>query len=153
MNSSSGIPLWFPFVFVIVWLFVTGLLAFASGWRFLAAHHRANGTTIGRTFYFVSASIGDSWFPVRYRNCLTFAVSEQGFFVEPILILRFLSPRLFIPWSAVEIVDIASYWFVASFRVKLIGTGVTFYISGSTGKSILDAWTANRSSFEMQRVS
>ena len=148
MNSNPGIPLWFPFYFIGFWLLISTLLAFVSGWRFLAIKYRAEGTTIGRTFYFVSASIGDSWFPVNYRNCLTFAVGEKGFYVEPLLVFRFLSPRLFIPWTKVEMVDIASHWFVPSFRLKLIGTGVTFYISGGAGKAILETWTASRSRLE-----
>ena len=153
MNTDSGFPLWFPFVFVIGWLFTTGLLAFVSDWRHLVTKYLAKGTAIGRTFYFVSAAIGDSWFPVNYRNCLTFAVGEKGFYVEPSLIFRFLSPRLFILWTEVETVDIASYWFVQNFRLKLIGTGITFYIFGSAGKAILEYWTASRSSLEMQEVS
>ena len=153
MNTDSGFPLWFPFAFVFGWLLISTLMAFASGWRQLAAKYRANGTTIGCTFYFQSAAFGDSWLPVSYRNCLTFAVGAKGFFVEPMLIFRFLCPRLFIPWHAVETIEVAAYWFLPSFRLKLVGSCVTIWFFGHVATAMLEAWTASRSSLETQKVS
>jgi hypothetical protein len=155
MNSNLAFSLWLPFVIVMIaWLFVTGLLAFIGGWRDLTTKYRADGTTIGQTFYFASAEIGQSWLPVRYQNCLTFVVGEKGFHVEPWLIFRFLSPRLFIPWTEVETIFGAKHWFYTkSYRIKISRSSVSISVFGRLGTEILESWTASRSRLEAQRGS
>lgn len=155
MNSNLAFSLWIPFVIVVIaWLFVTGLLAFISGWSYLTTKYRADETTIGQTFYFASAEIGRTWFPVKYQNCLTFVVGERGFSIEPWLIFRFLSPRLFIPWTEVETMFGAKHWFYTkSYRMKISKSWVSLSVFGKLGTKMLESWTASRSRLEAQRVS
>ena len=140
-------------IFVIIFLLGSKLAESVSGLTELALKYRENGTMIGQTFSFQSAGFGDPWFPTSYSNCLTFVISTNGFFVEPMRFFRYLFPRLFIPWTAVKAIEAGSYWGLPSFRLKLINSWPTIQVYGSLGRAILEAWTASRSSLEMQKVS
>lgn len=153
MNSSSGFPLWFPFYFVGLWLFVTGLLTLTSGWRLLAAKYLTRQPSTGRRFYGVSASIGAVPFAVNYNNCLTVFVANGGFYIQPIFIFALFSPRLFIPWRDVQVEKTSYLFFFTAHRVQVANSWVKFLFYGNVGKIMLEAWTASRSSLETNRVS
>jgi hypothetical protein len=142
MNTSAAFPIWSPFLFIGFWLSILAILSFISGWRSLAATHRADQHLAGKTFYMASASIGAEFFPVNYNNCLTFVVGPSGFWVEPILPFRFLSPRLFMPWSEVSDIKKNSYWFYSSYRVELEGSWVRFSVFGGLGAAMMERWNA-----------
>jgi hypothetical protein len=66
-------PEWFVALFVLWWLFLTGLLAYLGGWTKLAGRFRADGPGVpvdGERFRFASGSLGRRAFPVSYGNCL-----------------------------------------------------------------------------------
>ena len=152
-DSSSGIPLWFPFVFIGAWLAATGLIKLVSGWNSLATKYTTNHRSVGRRFYFVSALIGATQFPVNYNNCLTVFVATDGFYIQPIFISALFSPRIFIPWRDVQIVETSYLFFFSAHRIQVKNSWVTFLFYGSLGKIMLEYWTASRSSLETQWVS
>src|SRR5580704_5661625 len=88
---------WFFPLFVLWWLFLTGLLAYFGGWTSLAGRLRADGPDVpvdGKRFRFASGSLGRRFFPVSYGNCLFVVVAPQGLRLSIFLPFRFLSPPL-----------------------------------------------------------
>ncbi len=98
-----GVLLFIPF-FVLVWMFVSALLAEISGWRLLLEKFADDGSSAdGEQFRFVSAQLRRVlWLPVNYKNCLWVRVNPHGFSLQVFMLLRFRSPALFIPFTAVE---------------------------------------------------
>src|SRR4051812_36182274 len=101
MSPSTINPVWFLPTFAIFWLMICGGLAFASGWRELAAVYKSDSPLDGERFRFASGAVGAGYFPVGYRNCLFATVGPQGFELSMLWLFRFLHPKIVIPWSAV----------------------------------------------------
>jgi hypothetical protein len=141
MNASSKFPLWFPLYFAALWMFVSTILAFLSGWRHLGAKYKTQTVTEGRKFYMQSAGIGAFPFSVGYRGCLTFVVTDEGFCVQPILLFRFLSPKLFIPWKDVAYVSMNSRGIFPSYHIKLKESWVSFQLFDASGAAIYVTWS------------
>ena len=87
----------FPLLFVVLWCFVSVLLAWIGGWGVLARHYPARRGFDGRRFSFRSARLGG----VSYSGCLTLTVGAEGVSVAVLPMFRAGHPPLFIPWGDV----------------------------------------------------
>jgi hypothetical protein len=90
------------FVFLPVWLAalcvgVNFVRARLSGWHRLEQSYGATAEPKGEVFCSTSALIGR----IRYDNCLTLFVSDEGLFIKPWPILPLFHPPLLIPWHAI----------------------------------------------------
>lgn len=96
-----------PF-FLLIWMLLSAMLAELSGWRLLLRRYTHHGPRpAGKRFSFVSAQIRKlEWLPVNYKSCLAISVNRDGFLLEIFLLLRFRSPTLFIPFGAIENIEI-----------------------------------------------
>lgn len=150
--SVLSITILFPLFFAAIWLSVTGLLAVMSGWRQLATQYVSRQPSQGKDFYMVSGTVGSAAFPVSYNNCLTVFIASNGFYIQPIALLAFFSPKLFIPWRDVEVIK-TSYLFFPVWRIRVKNSWVAFAFYSSFGSVMLEAWTASRSSLETRAVS
>ena len=144
MNESAWSvqqsPLWFVLLFVAMWLLITGVLAHVSGWASLASQFRATSLASGKSFRFVSGSVGKKGFPVSYRNCLSVCVGESGFGLGVLFLFRFQSPSLFIPWSQVESVGEKKLFFVRYVVVALRNQWPAISFQGPAGKLIQEVY-------------
>jgi hypothetical protein len=114
-------PVTYPFLyFVAMWFGVTGLLAYAGGWARLANAFPAEMPVPGDRFRFVSGSMGLRFVPVSYGNCLFVTVSPSGLRISIFFPFRFLSPPLFVPWSAMESVTQGRYFLLMRSTVLVI---------------------------------
>jgi len=104
-SSPDAIPLWLPFLFPVffaaMWLFVTTLLAYASGWRALARRYRAASPKVPWTVPWGSGYFNWFGFPIGFGNCLNVGVTPHGVAMRPMLIFAVASPRLEIPWEEI----------------------------------------------------
>lgn len=133
-------PQWFFPLFALMWLGIGGLLSLLSGWWSLASRFPAADSIQGENFRIVSGSIGLSFFPVNYGNCLFVTTNEKGFRLAILFLFRFLSPPLFIPWTQVGSVAEKRFLFMryAAIRIRENWPMLSFY--GKAGKHILGAY-------------
>jgi hypothetical protein len=73
-------------------------------------------------------------------------VGQDGFALSIFLLIRFMHPRLMIPWSAVERCEPVRFLFVNHVAVHITGFKRRLLFTGSLGKKILDTWTGQRKS-------
>jgi hypothetical protein len=138
--SAVQSPICFVLLFVVMWFVITGVLAHVSGWSSLATEFRATTLTIGKSFRFVSGSVGKKGFPVGYRNCLSVCVSESGLGLGVFFPFRFQSPSLFIPWSHVESVAEKELFFVRHVVLSLRNQWPRISLQGPAGKLVQEVY-------------
>lgn len=143
--SSLDTEWFFPAV-VGLWLAFSGFLSILGGWHELAERFNDDKSLEGERFRFQSGAIGWKLFPVNYGNCLFVTVGQDGFALSIFLLIRFMHPRLVIPWSAVERCEPVKFWLVNYIAIHITGFKRRLLFSGSLGKKILDTWTRERKS-------
>lgn len=142
-------PPWFFALFALWWLFVTGVLAYLSGWATLAGRYRADVPGIpgdGARFRFSSGSLGRKWFPVNYGNCLFVTVTNRGLRLSIFLPFRFLCPPLFIPWEGFTSVSRRRVLFIESVTFTLRGSWALLSLRGRAGEAAEQAFMASQPS-------
>jgi len=135
---------WFYLYFAALWLVITGTLAHWSGWVALAERFRSDAPVEGDRFRFASGSMGRRWIPVSYGNCLFVTVTPSGLRLSLFLPLRFLSPPLWVPWTAVESVIQKRILFVSVTTLVLKETWPRITLRGAAGRALYAACTAAR---------
>lgn len=98
--EPSSFPLWFPFLFVGMWLLMSALFALTGGWLFLARRFRAGRRPEGRRLRGEVRRLG----PVAENNITHMIVSDSGLYLYSSLLFRFMRPALLIPWTEVRFV-------------------------------------------------
>ena len=83
-----------------------GLFQKISGWDKLVKQYRAVDPPTGKEYTKQTVQIG----PVRYRRCVTVHISDQGFYLQPRLVLA-RYPAVLIPWDEItRVTDSRIYW-------------------------------------------
>ena len=132
-------PQWFIPFFLCLWLAISTALALAGGWFSLAREFRSDETIEGERFRFASGSLGRWPFPVTaYRGCLFLTVNDSGFRLSIFFVFRFLSPPLFIPWSAVKTVESGRFLFIRYTLVRLLRGWPAIAFSGRAGQGLAE---------------
>lgn len=88
----------FPIGFVGIWCLVLGIISRVSGWSTLAQHYRFSGKFEGQLKRFQSAKIKFAGF----NNCLNIGISDDGFYLAPMVLFRIFHPPLLIPWGDIQ---------------------------------------------------
>lgn len=136
-------PQWFLPLFVLLWVGICGLLSLFSGWSGLNSYFRAQQPVLGERFRFVSASMGNRFFPVHYRNCLFITVNDSGFRLSIFFPFRFLTPPLFIPWEAVESIEPRRFLFFLRYSViRLRDRWPAISVHGGAGQRIAEVYSS-----------
>jgi len=134
-------PQWFIPFFLCLWLVVSAVLALGGGWFSLSREFRSDESIEGRRFRFASGSLGAWPFPVTaYGNFLFVTVNDSGFRLSILFPFRFLSPPLFIPWSAVKAVETGRFLFVRYSLVRLLRGWPTVAIRGRAGQCLAETY-------------
>lgn len=145
--QSSGSPqhsLWVILLFPILWIAISGVLAALSGWSSLATRFRTAGPSDGKTFSWVSGSIGARLFPVSYGYCLRVTAGAVGVRLSLLPLFGAFSPPLFIPWREVESVETTRvfFWSYAAIRVREHWANIR--IHGEAGEHIRQSFARYR---------
>ena len=90
----------FPFAFPLMWVLVTVVLAFQSGWVELARAYPAPRESEGERFRWRSGRLG----AVSYSGVLNFVVNRDGLRVSVLLLFGLACRPFFVPWADVEAV-------------------------------------------------
>ena len=139
-------PLWFFPFFAAMWCGISALLAMLGGWAWLARSFKAEQSTQGKRFRFVSGSMGASVLPVSYSGCLFITVGETGFRLSILFLFRLLSPPLFIPWRAIESVESRRLLLSRRTVIRIRDRWPTISIRGEAGEELQRAYAGqNRS--------
>lgn len=133
-------PLWVLAFMVPGWLLVSAVISVLGGWRALADRYPGADPAAGRTFAMQSVSF--SLFG-SYSGCVEVTVGDAGISMIPILLFRFMHPRVTIPWADVRSCDRKSGWFKLGWFSRTAVTlidGRTLTFHGAAGKAILGQW-------------
>ena len=130
--AAEPFPVWFPFFFVGLWLFVGGLLSFLSGWPSLARQFRATSRPSGVRLTRQVAKIG----LVSESGVTGMVVSEVGLYLWAIWLFRFLRPPLLIPWSAFRELKEQRGLFGWRHAELVMSEEVVFYLSRRAGEAV-----------------
>jgi hypothetical protein len=135
------IPFWWPQVgvllmFAAVWLAVTFLLSYISGWALLAKHYRAALPFRGRYERVRSSQMGPLGPFGGARNALYVGVDEGGLHLRMFILFRLNCRDLFMPWQQITVKRGRSFFVeYAEFRfLKAPKIGVRIY--GKAGEVI-----------------
>lgn len=99
-TMEQNFPLYFPFFFALLWLAVTVILGFVSGWYSLMRRFPDRLETPLRTFKNQSGSMG----PVGARSLLTLSVCPGGLRIGMMRIFGPFSKDFYVPWSEMSVV-------------------------------------------------
>lgn len=106
----------FPVYFVALWCFVCVLVSYIGGWTALARGFRCRSIFVGERWRFQSAAMR---FGAHYGNCLTVGGSDQGLYLSPMFLFRFMQPPLLIPWHEVAVARRWQFLLVRRVRLEL----------------------------------
>ena len=96
-------PLAFILLFAGLWLGVTLLLSYISGWAFLAKHYRAARPFAGRYERIRSSQMGPLGPFGGARNALYLGVDPDGLHLRMFILFRLNCRDLFIPWREITV--------------------------------------------------
>lgn len=134
-------PQWFFLFFCCLWFFISAALSLGGGWFSLSREFRTYDDVSGERFRFRSGSLGRWPFPVTgYGNCLFLTVNDRGFRLSILFLFRFLSPPLYIPWSAVQSVQSKRFLFVPYALIRLKRGWPAIAIRGDAGEYLAGAY-------------
>lgn len=117
------------------------LVSRISGWSKLA---RAYGTPLNlgeslREFRMASVNLGLRYVPIRYSWSMNVAVYDKGLTFQPILLFSLFSPKLYIPWSALVVVEEKTPIY-ETFNFRANGVWPVFAVFGKCGRYCADRW-------------
>jgi hypothetical protein len=99
MLDTLGIAL----AFILLWLAVTFLLSYISGWAFLAEHYRAAQPYAGRYERIRSSQMGPLGPFGGARNALNVGIDHEGLHLRMFILFRLNCRDLFIPWRDITV--------------------------------------------------
>lgn len=94
-------------LFVVFWYGIFVLLARLGGWSAIAAQYSATEIPAGKVFRMQSATF--RW--VDYNGCLTITLCAAGLGISLMPIFRIRHPTLFLPWSALHVIEVRNRWY------------------------------------------
>ena len=110
-------PYLFFVCFVTMWLMVSLLLSYWSGWSELAQYYLYQNEPILKKKNFQWLSMRG----VKYKGCMTIGGNEQGLYLSVLFLFSFGSSKLFIPWQDISIVK-KKYWWLSVLELSIVKT-------------------------------
>jgi hypothetical protein len=98
-SIKHNFPFYFPIFFVLMWLFVTTLLGFISGWYALMRRYPDNSERPLHTFARQSGSMNS----VGMRSVLNLSVCDSGLRVGIMRVFGIFSRNFFVPWHEITV--------------------------------------------------
>jgi hypothetical protein len=111
-------PLLVAACFVLLWIAVTWLLSYTSGWVALARIYRADREATGIPVRLRAARMGHGA-AGQFRNVLTLWVGDEGLQLRLQWLFRINSPDLFVPWTEIAATR-GRQWFFDYIELKFL---------------------------------
>jgi hypothetical protein len=126
VNMNS---MYFFIFFVLMWLGISILLSYWSGWKELAQYYRYQNELITKRKFLRWASLRG----VSYKACLTIGGSVQGLYLSILFLFALGYPKLFIPWNDIKFAK-KVYWGFPVLELSFTkATSVTLMVSPELG--------------------
>jgi hypothetical protein len=115
-------------LFLALWVAVTVLISYISGWSALAQRFRSSTGFVGQKWRGQSAQMRGIG---GYNHCLTVGANKDGIYIAILFLFRPGHPALFIPWSEVSIIKRGRWLFFGSIVELRLGreNAIPFRIS------------------------
>jgi hypothetical protein len=117
---NHNFPFYFPIFFVLMWLFVTTMLGFISGWYTLMQRYPDRSEVALHTFTGQSGSMNF----VGMRSILNLSVCPSGLRIGIMRIFGIFCRDFFVPWNEIDVArKDRFFWKVAklSFGKRVVG--------------------------------
>jgi len=101
MDPMYVVALLFPISFAAIWLGVTLMLSFLSGWSSLAQAYRGRLSSAERAVTMGSGMMSRFGLPASFNHVLNVSVGAEGVQLSLFPLFAVGSPPLLIPWSDV----------------------------------------------------
>jgi hypothetical protein len=82
-------------------------IATLGGWTAIARQYPATGTPSGKSFWFQSGRF--NW--CDYNGCMTIRITDDGLRLSLPIPFRPGHPPIFLPWSALNVVEVCDRWY------------------------------------------
>lgn len=102
-NQESFSIVFFILFFVGMWLGVTIILSYTSGWASLAKIYRASKSFHGARWTPIHAQLGEAGLLGSFGNSLNIGANAEGLHLSVFILFRVNCPALFIPWEDVSV--------------------------------------------------
>ena len=128
------IPLQYFGMMFVLWLVVTYLVSWLSGWRDLGDVYEDRGEFRGERYYMRTASLKNA---IEYRNCLSFSADADGLRMRVLLPFRPGHPPLFFPWQEVSVASKKSWFSSRCVFTFERGLGVKLCVADALAEELL----------------
>lgn len=125
---------YFPLYFLSLWLLISYVLSWMSGWHLLAQRFRTDAEFTGTLYRWFHATMRCG---VHYNGALKAGTNVEGLSLAPIFLFRIGHSPLFIPWTEISVGS--SRWYDLYLSVTLIlgrEEQVPFRISQRTARKL-----------------
>jgi hypothetical protein len=103
-NSPDALHIVLPVLSAVgIWLFVTFLISYTTGWAILARVYRATEPFEGERWTPFHAQLGNFGPLGSFGNSLNIGANREGLSLSVFILFRVNCPTLFIPWEEVFI--------------------------------------------------
>ena len=116
-QRGDPMPIWFPFLFVAFWIFISHRVA-QTGWRAFAERHGRSGRPKRPSFGSPQTRFNCSW-QSNYANVVRVVPTSEGLWFSTMILFRAFHPPFFVPWSFVSRVDSLSIWHLRGYRLHI----------------------------------
>lgn len=100
MEINTFFKNYFVLFFIAVWIGVSFIVSYISGWASLAKIYRFSNSFDGKRWRFRSGQMRGM---TNYGNILTIGANRYGLYLSVFYILRAGHPPIFIPWDDITI--------------------------------------------------
>lgn len=142
MPPSAWETQWVIVAIVLAWFAFCAVLSMVGGWRELGERFASDAPIEGERFWFQSGSLGWPRLPLNYGGSLFATVGPRAFSLSMVFPLRFMHPRLVIPWSAVERCEPTRIMFMDYVVVHIPGFSRRLRLTGRLGRKVLETWSS-----------
>lgn len=116
MQSPQADPVmrYFPFFFIVMWAFLSVLIAHIGGWSQLSEYYRTDQPFSGKIRRWQSGSM--RW-GTNYGNCLNIGANSEGLYLSVMFLFRTGHPPLFIPWEDISVEERTTWGIFRTIRL------------------------------------
>ena len=114
-ESAKWFAIAFPFLFILLWTFVTTLLGFLSGWFSLQAWYADDRNE--QPILKLGRQSGSMGIGVNFSNCLTLAATRRGLSLRVWRMFGLFQRPLLVPWNEITVTP-KRFLFIRTVRLE-----------------------------------
>jgi len=98
VNFLSNNPIYFPIVFIAMWVGLMWAFSLIGGWGSLAKHYKTDESFSGVKTHMQTVRVG----PINYGSCITIGLNSSQIYMAILFPFRIAHKPLLIPFCEIE---------------------------------------------------